>query len=538
MGETRVDLLHLLEDLADAYPGDLEETVLTEIIANALDSGAGSIALHADAAAATLTVVDDGQGMSRAELRRFHDVAATAKARGEGIGFAGVGIKLGLLVSEEVLTETRRGKVHVATTWRLASSQRAPWEWTTPPGLVSERGTAVQLKLRGALSALADAGFIERAIRYHYEPLLDPFFDELLLAHYPRGVRFHVNDRELSRERRMAPELAPIRLYVGRRRKPSAVGYLARETADLRDDQRGVAISTLGKVVKRGWDWLGVSPAAPERVHGLIEAPALAACLTLNKVDFIRSGARGATYLSVRKALQRMVAEQLSAWGDRRDAEERGQRRAARPVERDLEAVLLDLADRFPLLATLVERRPGGQRKIRVGSDGALPSAPLTPIELLALGEPSPVAPTEEAQGGPEPQLAPEPAQVSPLPAEPEGEEPPVSSRIEPPGRTTSRRPIRLGLTIHFESRPDELELGRLVESTVWVNEAHPAYRRAAVSRSEGYHLALSVAMALAGVAVEPGQAQAFVMEFLARWGESTDRGGRRRDKRKKRARS
>jgi hypothetical protein len=37
MGETRVDLLHLLEDLRDAYPGGLEETILTEIAANALD---------------------------------------------------------------------------------------------------------------------------------------------------------------------------------------------------------------------------------------------------------------------------------------------------------------------------------------------------------------------------------------------------------------------------------------------------------------------------------------------------------------------
>ena len=33
MGETRVDLLHLREDLTDAYPSDLEETVLAEIIA-------------------------------------------------------------------------------------------------------------------------------------------------------------------------------------------------------------------------------------------------------------------------------------------------------------------------------------------------------------------------------------------------------------------------------------------------------------------------------------------------------------------------
>ena len=36
MGETRVDLLHLLEDLADAYSGDLEETVLTEVVASSL----------------------------------------------------------------------------------------------------------------------------------------------------------------------------------------------------------------------------------------------------------------------------------------------------------------------------------------------------------------------------------------------------------------------------------------------------------------------------------------------------------------------
>src|SRR5687768_13537201 len=102
MGETRVDLFHLLEDLADAYPGDLEETVLTEIVANALDSGAASIALRVDSPDATLTVIDDGAGMRRADLRRFHDVAASTKQRGEGIGFAGVGIKLGLLISDEV----------------------------------------------------------------------------------------------------------------------------------------------------------------------------------------------------------------------------------------------------------------------------------------------------------------------------------------------------------------------------------------------------------------------------------------------------
>ena len=51
MGETRVDLLHLLEDLRDAYPGAIEETTLTEIVANSLDSGASEIALATDPAA-------------------------------------------------------------------------------------------------------------------------------------------------------------------------------------------------------------------------------------------------------------------------------------------------------------------------------------------------------------------------------------------------------------------------------------------------------------------------------------------------------
>ena len=54
--------------------------------------------------------MDDGRGMQRRELARYYDVAASS----------GVGIKLGLLVSHEVITETRRGATHVATRWHLA----------------------------------------------------------------------------------------------------------------------------------------------------------------------------------------------------------------------------------------------------------------------------------------------------------------------------------------------------------------------------------------------------------------------------------
>ena len=91
MGETRVDLQHLLEDLRDAYTGSLEETILTEVVANALDSGAHRIRFFTRPADATLTIVDDGRGMQRRELARYHDVAASTKTNGQGIGFAGWG---------------------------------------------------------------------------------------------------------------------------------------------------------------------------------------------------------------------------------------------------------------------------------------------------------------------------------------------------------------------------------------------------------------------------------------------------------------
>ncbi|MBI4545997.1 MAG: ATP-binding protein [Gemmatimonadetes bacterium] len=88
MGETRVDLLHLLEDLRDAYPESLEETILTETIANALDSGATLVQLQTSPADALLTVLDDGRGMSRREHRRYHNLAATSKRRGRTIGMS------------------------------------------------------------------------------------------------------------------------------------------------------------------------------------------------------------------------------------------------------------------------------------------------------------------------------------------------------------------------------------------------------------------------------------------------------------------
>jgi hypothetical protein len=528
MGETRVDLLHLLEDLRDAYPGATEETILTEIIANSLDSGATSIEIATDTAKpAALTIVDNGAGMRRRELARYHDVAATTKVRGAGIGFAGVGIKIALLVCEEVLTETRRDRHHVATAWRLGSRHRAPWKWVPPPGFVQSRGTAVQLRPINALSPLLDTGFIEEALRRHFQPLLDPFFDDILTSHYPQGARFVLNGRPIDRQGWRGGEEASIAVRLGRRRKPVASGYMIRSPAPLPEERQGIAVATFGKTIKRGWDWLGIAPQAPAHVGGLIETPALAECLTLNKADFIRTGARGATYLAYRKAIQEAVSQQLVLWGDTRDTGERARRRAARPVERDLEVVLMDLADQFPLLATLVERRAGGQRRLPMGglngksqpvdSETPLLTPPAPMPSGAGGGALAPAVGSDEATDRPE---------ESALPEELGAREQTAPPRVEGHlmNATATRGRARYGLSIQFEQRPEDPELGRLVESTVWVNEAHPAYRRALTSRSEGYHVALATAMALAPLAVEPAKEHEFLTAFLATWGAAIER--------------
>jgi hypothetical protein len=521
MGETRVDLLHLLEDLRDAYPGSTEETILTEIVANALDSHAERITITTDAAAPTFTLVDNGVGMRRRELARYHDIAASTKARGAGIGFAGVGIKIALLVCAEVLTESRRGRHHVASAWRLASRQKAPWQWVAPPGLVAGHGTAVRLMPTNPLSPLLDAGFIEGALRKNFQPLLDPALAEILRTQYPRGVVFVLNGHSLEPQGWSAQDIASVAIRTTRKRKPSGAGYLIRDAAPLPEDLRGLAVSTFGKVIKRGWDWLGVAPAAPEHGGGLIEVPALAECLALNKADFIRVGARGATYLAYRKAIQEAVSQQLAKWGDAIEPGERTRRRAARPVERDLEAVLAELADDFPLLATLVEQRSGGQRRLAVAD----PRPPIaeTARPLLAVEEPAATTSGHLADGADR-----EPP--GPFGASPPGAPPPTAVGHVAAGARL-RQPARYALDIQFEARPHDSELGRLVESTVWVNEAHPAYRRAVASRSEGYHVALAVALALAPLAVDSAKEHAFITAFLARWGAAIERrkGGARR---------
>ncbi len=290
-------------------------------------------------------------------------------------------------------------------------------------------------------------------------------------------------------------------------------------------------------------------------MSGLIEAPDLAGCLTLSKNDFIRTGPRGATYLAYRKAIQEVVSRQLEAWGDSRDTEARP--RTVR-LERDLERVLEDLADDFPLLRSLVNQRAGGQKRLPLPGRGPeevpgplfanVPSGQEAEGDLgdgaaEAVGEAEGTEGGEQSPGETQPST---PAGEEEPPAEP----PPIDSSAGSDASATVPTPVgtfatvpgrkrfaRYGLLLQFESRPDDHELGRLVDSTIWINDAHPAYTRATASRSAGYHIALTVALALAPLAVGARDEHAFITQFLAHWGGSDARRGQEARRPRRRSR-
>ena len=82
---------------------------------------------------------------------------------------------------------------------------------------------------------------------------------------------------------------------------------------------------------------------------------------------------------------------------------------------------------------------------------------------------------------------------------------------------TNPLSPLAPGLSIRFSHRPDDTELGRLEDSTVSVNEAHPAFRRAAALRAEDYRVALTIALTPTPLTEEPAAARRCLTAFVTR---------------------
>ncbi len=192
------DVSRLLHLMVHSVYSD-REIFVRELVSNAADAceklryeaiarpeliesgGPFAITISLNPEAKTLTVADNGVGMSREDLteglgtiarsgtKAFLDKLATEEANKEAaalIGQFGIGFYSAFMVADEVVVETRRAGTNEA--WRWSSDGKGSFT-IAPLALESapERGTRVILHLNDASHEFSTAHRLERVVREH-----------------------------------------------------------------------------------------------------------------------------------------------------------------------------------------------------------------------------------------------------------------------------------------------------------------------------------------------------------------------------------
>lgn len=504
--ETRVNLKHLLEDMRDSFSAPLEEVILTELMANALDSKATRLDFTVNQSERFVRCVDNGVGMKRLTLKEYHNIAASDKVRGQGIGFAGVGAKLSLLLAEKVVTESKGGRgSRAATEWRQTNPYRAPWKFIpTSDAIPHSRGTSVTIYFSDAQLHLLQKDFVANAIIRHFYPLLHDYLtEEILRFVYRKGVEITVNSELLSLPETEQRIDHGFRVFLGKSRKPIGAGFLTKKVLeqgflarlagsalDERYIASGLSVSTYGKVIKTGWEWIGILPKSAENLCGVVEVPALSEMLTTNKSDFLTDASHLKKYYRLRKAIQQAILPVLRALGEYVDAERPSTERNIKPLTRQIETALDELTPEFPELETLLGARRGRGAGVSRKNSGREKSGPEARAETDAL---------ESIETG--------------------LREDKTKKKKETAGKEGAASRKKPGLTLALEDLADAPSiLGRIIEDIVSINTLHPAWRKALATKQEEYHILVVVGLVLADFVAPEKHPTEFLAKFLSSW--------------------
>lgn len=519
LNETRVNLKHLLEDIRDSYTSPLEEVIITELIANALDSKALKIKFTVNPEQKFIRIVDDGLGMKRKQLKEYHNVAASAKTKGTGIGFAGIGAKLSLLIAERVITESKGSqKSRCATEWRMTSNYRAPWKFVPfPENIKTSRGTAVSIYFPDDQSHILQDGFVAHSVIKHFYPLLDKkIYREILRYFYKKEVTFCVNENELKIPLGDSQNKNWFNIRLGRSRHTVGIGYLVKNETGLdkinwleklfvKNETNsslppGLWISTFGKVIKGGWEWLGVMPKNADQLSGIVEIPALSEILTTNKNGFLTDAASLQKYYKYRKAIQEAVLPVFQSLGENREQVHQPPEKIIKPVNQSIKHILNNLLGDFPELESLV-----GSRKKTV------PGQSLEKAKDKNITIPEQQQGQENGTSNPKGEIKSNKNGVDILPG------------FADLTKTKMVKAAQSGLKIVLDGvdNSPEMILGRIVENTLTVNTKHPAWLKAKKKGMEEYHILLTVGVVLSQFLENQKSPQEFLNRFLEVWAES-----------------
>ncbi len=521
LNETRVNLKHLLEDIRDSYTSPLEEVILTELIANALDSKATTLNFIVDGENNFLRCIDDGQGMKREGIKAYHNIASSAKTRGQGIGFAGVGAKLSLLIADKVVTESRGGHgSQCSTEWNLTGPYRAPWKFIPFSGSVqTSRGTSVAIYFSDSRTHLLNTEFVERAIIKHFYPLLsEKFYSQFLKYFYKKPIIIFINGRKLVLSETGQEALQHwFTVTLGKSRQPAGVGFLVKTGTEPSWLQRmlgqsvasaslpsGLWISTFGKVIKGGWEWLGVLPKNPAQLTGLVEIPSLSEILTTNKNDFLSDANSLKKYYKFRKAIQEAVLPLLRQMGEDHATPEVSSEKIIRPLSQTLTSALTRLAGDFPELESLIgSRHIQGTGRVKKEKDDKeeIITAPAEPEN------------TDAKQNN---ALDDKDASLNIQKSYPTG----VSDETK--HKIVKVKTAGLKLVLADITDASELSLGRIMEDVLTINTGHPAWQKAKQRGLEEYHIVVVVATVLSQFLESQKNPQDFLNRLLLAWATET----------------
>ncbi len=485
MRETKVNLKHLLEDIRDSYLISLEEIILAELAANALDCGASQISFFVEPNLKTITCLDNGQGMKRNVLAQYHNIASTTKQRGRGIGFAGIGAKLSLLTAEKVITETKGGYgSHCSTEWQLKSDISAPWKFKPSLGKVkTTRGTAVSIILQNPNSSLLRADFIKKTITDLFLPLLLPeFFSGILKTIYKKGVEFYLDNEKIVFDKALfSQEFYSFQIRKAGSRALAGAGFLTKS----QNNQSGLAVSTFGKVIKFGWEWVGITPKVGTNVWGLVEVPGLSAILTTNKMDFLKDTSNLKKYYQFRKEIQIAIVPILNQMNvlEHSVLEQRNFRK----LKGELETTLRGVIGQFPELGPLF-----GVKKTKKAVKGFLEQKQNQVIDIERV--------QKSNQGV-------------------QDEPNPIDDKIK---NTEKRKKQTKGptLAVALEELTEQDPLARMQESKILINTKHPAFSKALFNKQEENIIIFAVALTLSRFLESAHLPQDFIDNFLAVWGK------------------
>ncbi len=513
-----IDYDHFLDNVRDMYPFSVLEAILTELIANALDAKTSLIDLRVDPENRILEIVDNGSAMDKRGFEMYHNFSTSFKRKGHGIGFAGLGAKLALKVSDSVVTETRQTEGTPGRRGRTGKPRRksAPFwgtsEWKferrgkvflpvwydIEAATLTHHGTRVRIHFKPQASAELTPEEVRRIVLRHYLPLLRlrEFYETVGL--YPR-MTILVNGEVLEEPAALAAEATGSKRYMLRRgatRKPFAFASFEIYPDPLPEDLQGIAIATFGKVIKR--EYLKQHFAAMERVTGIIEVPELVECLTTNKYEFRKEGAAGARYYRLNKVAQ----QEFRRWLEELQLLAQTEARSDRDTQK-LQRVINRIVGEMPDLQQFYGSR--GERTTLVNDEGGSASG--------SLPDPPPRAEADPVEpGGSEELIEQTMERVKTLDRSlQEGGEIPAAYRP---------RTSRFGPVIRHIAAPGRDDISWMDGDTVFINTAHSTYQKSVQKKIVEYHTLFAAALAMLREVPTATEKLELLEKFMSRWGK------------------